>query len=167
MECPPTGLDFAGTVGDGERNTTEENLRGVFRSVPGRMTGIVRTDRNRKIKKPGDCRVSSLDFIKAAHSLEVLHTFRKFAPLKTYISVFRFMPESTRMQNPRRRPSGVFSYVEGGRRGKKHPRRFSSGGVSVCAGEDDGAEFAQNRQTPDRKAYFVRRGRVLAIENGK
>ncbi len=31
----------------------------------------------------------------------------------------------------------------------------------------DGAEFAQNRQIPDRKAYIVRRGRVLAIENGK
>ena len=51
MECPPTGLDFAGTVGDGERNTPEDFLRGVFRSMPGRMTGIVRTDRNRKIKR--------------------------------------------------------------------------------------------------------------------
>lgn len=31
----------------------------------------------------------------------------------------------------------------------------------------DGAEFAQNRRTSPRKAYFIRRGAISAIENGK
>ena len=43
---------------------------------------------NGKEKKPGISRVSSLDFVKEAHSLEVLHTFRELAFLENLISVF-------------------------------------------------------------------------------
>ena len=54
-----------------------------------------------------------------------------------------------------------------GQMARRNPVVDFFGGISVCAGEEDGAEPRQNRQIPDRKAYSVRRGRVLAIENGK
>ena len=76
LQTPPDGAEFA------------QN-----RQIPDRKAYIVRRGRvlaieNGKEKKPGISRVSSLDFVKAAHSLEVLHTFRELAFLENLISVF-------------------------------------------------------------------------------
>ena len=129
-------------AGDGDRNTPPKKIFGGSvcageddgaefaqnRQIPDRKEYFVRRGRvlaieNGKEKKPGDCRVSSLDFVKEAHSLEVLHTFRELAFLKNPIFVFRFMTESTRMQKPRRRPTGVFHTSRAGDGDRNTPRR--------------------------------------------